>query len=142
MKFTKKIMNIILIFVCIQLIGMFFVNNITYAESKDFLQEVSDRNKQWKQIGEGNAQGILDNATELTGAINSISNFLRIICVGLFMITIATTFIRLSSDETGKDKALAKKEIIYLVILALIFVFSKQIMQGIVWIFEQFEGIA
>lgn len=142
MKFKKILINIVLIFAVIQLVGMVFTINSTYCNSGDFMQEVTGRASQWKNMGSSQSESILANSTAITGAVESIANFLRIICAGLILVSIAMTFIKLNSDETGEHKAKAKNEIIFLVILAIIFIFANQIINFFIGIFDQFENLA
>jgi len=132
MKITKKLASIILIFVVLQLFGVCFVSHISYAEDKDFIQDISDRGKAWSSMGESGSQEIIENATGVTNAINSIANVLRIACIVVFLIRIVLTGIKLSSDDSPNHKAIAKGEIVFLAVLALTFIFITPISKWLI----------
>ena len=140
MKLSKKLISIVLIFVILQLVGAVFVNNVSYADDT-FLGNISDRGKAWSQMGESESQGIIDNATGITGAITSISSVIRIICIAIFLVRIAITAVKLSSDDSPNHKAIAKGEVVFLAVLAIIFIFAEKIITGLIGFFEQLQGI-
>ncbi|MBR2290039.1 MAG: hypothetical protein IJ867_05490 [Clostridia bacterium] len=140
----KTIKKLVIIIAVILLIGTFFAGNKVYASSgtnKSFSDRVSDSYHAWSEMGEDESQGMLDNATGITDAIDELANFLRVICAGLLMLKIATTFIRLTSNESGKSKAMDKKDIAFIVIIAVIFIAADKIMEGLTNIIETFMDL-
>ena len=139
MKMRKKLFSIIVIFVIIQAISMVFISHKTYAES--FFDNVFNAGKKWKEMGEANSQGLIDNSTALTNATDDIYNAVRAIGIGIFMVNIAFTAITLSSKNNGKDIAGAKVTIAFTAVLAVLFVFAQQIVGFITKFLSDAEGL-
>lgn len=139
MKMRKKLFNIIVIFVIIQAISMVFISHKIYAES--FFDKVFNNGKKWKEMGEANSQGLIDNSTALTNATDDIYNAVRAIGIGIFMVNIAFTAIALSSKNNGKDIAGAKVTIAFTAVLAVLFVFAQQIVGFITKFLSDAEGL-
>ena len=136
MKLSKKIFNIILIFTIIQLISMIFVTNYTHA---GWFSDIFGFAKKWDEMGNG-SDNIINNAGNITNATNEIYTVIRIIGIGMFIVNFAFIFITLSMKNNGKDIAGAKLTIIITVILAILFIFAREIMEGLLGIFGQLES--
>ena len=142
MKIMKKILNIMLIFLVIQILGAAFISPRTYAEGDSFFEKAFSSGKKWKDMGGGNVAANLENATKtITNATDDIYNGVRVVGIGIFMINFAFLFITLNMKNNGKDIAGAKTTIVFSFALALLFIFAKTIMEFFTNIFEQFEGI-
>lgn len=141
MKVMKKMFNVILIFAIIQLIGIVFVNNKTYAGGDSFFEKAFEGGRQWKEMGGTNSEIILNSANGITQATDDIYNGIRAIGIGIFMINITAIFITLSMKNNGKDIAGAKMTIAFSFVLALLFIFAQNIMGFLANLFEQFEGL-
>lgn len=141
MKMMKKIFNVILIFAIIQLLGVVFVSNKTYAGGDSFFEKAFSAGKEWKNMGDGNSADIIKNANGITEATDDIYNGVRIIGVGIFMVNIAAIFITLSMKNNGKDIAGAKLTITFSFVLALLFIFAQGIMDFLKNFFEGLEEL-
>lgn len=139
MKVMKKIFSIILIFIVIQLIGVIFVSNESYA-GNSFFEDAFSSGKKWKEMGK-DSESLIENANGVFNATQDIYDGIRSLGIGLFMVNIAVTAISLSMHNNGKDIAGIKLTIGFTFLLAILFIFAQQIMDFLKGIFEQFEGL-
>ena len=138
MKLSKKLINIILIFVILQLVGVVFINNTSYADS--VLDEIGQKHSDWSQMGESGSQGILENATGVIDYASSVANVIRIACIVVFLVRVVLTAVKLSSDNSPDHKAIAKKEAVFLAILAALFIFAGTITTWLVGFFTDIQN--
>ena len=76
MKTIKKIFNVILIFAVIQIFGIVFVSNETYATG--FFEKAFESGKEWKTMGGSNSNAIIQNANGLFQATDEIYDTVRV----------------------------------------------------------------
>ena len=143
MKTIKKLINIVLVFMIIQLISAICFSNFTYASEGDkegAWETVWNRGKRSEETRNG-AQEIINNAEGMNEGFNAIYNGVRLFGIGLFMVTIAATFITLSFDRNIFDKARSKIILTSIIILEILFIFAPQIMGFFLNIFNSFESM-
>ena len=128
-----------MIFAVIQIFGIVFVSNETYATG--FFEKAFESGKEWKTMGGSNSNAIIQNANGLFQATDEIYDTVRGIGIALFLVNIGLTAISLSMKNNGKDIAGMKLTIGFTFFLAILFIFAQQIMGFLQGIFEQLEGL-
>lgn len=134
MKLGKKVFDVLLIFLIIQLIGTIVINNKVYAS---FFDDVFSRGKEFSSMASNNTISV----NNITDATNDIYIGIRAIGIGIFLVNIVAIFITLSVKDTGKDIAGAKLTITFTMILALMFIFADKIRDFFMSIFSELENI-
>ena len=138
MKKIQKIALIFLIFIIIQLITtMFLTSKVSAAES--WIGDIFDKGKNFEEMGAENAKSIEENeAKETFDALKALFRLLKIIGYVVFMVEFAFIGVSLfmNFENVSAKIAEAKTTLIFVTIVAVLFVFSEQILTWIVNLFS------
>lgn len=139
MKAVNRIFNIIIIFIILQMFGIIITNSV-YADS--FFENVFDTGRAYKEkMGSNYAQDIIKNeANEVFSVTDEIYNTVRLIGASLCLLAFVVIVIGLNTGKIAMDKAYVKLSLGITVVLAIMFIFSQQILDWIVEMLEKFEG--
>ena len=139
MKVMKKLLNIATIFLILQLFTMIFANSALHVDA--FVDNVLNSGKAWSEMGEDDSNEVVKNANSIFGAATEIYNTIRVIGAGIFMVVIAVTIIAVNlKSSTAEFLAEHKVSLIFLVVLALLFIFAEPILGAVQKFFQDLES--
>lgn len=163
MKGTERIFKIFIICIVLQLIiTLFSVNNVYAAPKPDkkgggsssssststtsdkgFFEGVFEQGKEWKEMGEENAKEIEEGEGKgVFDTLKEVYRVARIVGASLFIGGIGIVGVGLIMDfkETGAKIAESKTTLIFMTVLAFLFIFAEQILTFVSDLFNMLEN--